>query len=107
FLQIGYSPASVWGFFEGSEYQDIASLEGAKIGIASVASTSEFLLRASLDSAGVDPDSVELVPTGFGPTSVAAVQSGEVDAAFYSPSVFDLLKAQGIGVNVVPVEQFV
>jgi NitT/TauT family transport system substrate-binding protein len=60
--------------------QSIAELKGKRIGVMSLASGAVPFVKSMLQSATVDPATVELLPVGTGAQALAALQSGRVDA---------------------------
>lgn len=65
-----------------SALQTLEELRGAKIGVTKVGSLSDTTLRKILREVGVDPErDVEIVNAGTGATAVAALESGNVEAA--------------------------
>lgn len=64
--------------------EDVAELEGKRIGIPSATSGQVYFVRAMLENAGLDPDTdVEYVPTGFGPAAAENLANGNVAAVGY------------------------
>lgn len=60
-------------------------LEGGALGVPALGTGIEAYMRASLEQAGVDPATVNFVAVGIGATAVAAIETGQVDAAFVIP----------------------
>ena len=58
-----------------------ADLAGKTIAVNALKGVAEVVTRAALEKKGVDPNSVKLVPMPF-PTMRAALNNGQVDAAF-------------------------
>lgn len=74
-----------WRFVvpKGSDITDAKSLAGKRLGMVSLSSGGMPLLKSYLTGQGVDPESVEVVPVGFGAAPVEAFRRGEVDALLY------------------------
>jgi NitT/TauT family transport system substrate-binding protein len=56
-------------------------LKDKKVGVTAPGSSTDFFLKYLLAKNGVDPNSVAVVGVGIGPTAVAAMEQGSVDAA--------------------------
>ena len=54
-------------------------LEGLTIGVTARGAASEFYIRAAADAAGIDPDSITYVATGGVGTTMAALESKQID----------------------------
>ncbi|WP_068303688.1 ABC transporter substrate-binding protein [Pararhodobacter sp. CCB-MM2] len=80
----------------GSEIQDAATLEGHRVGMVSLATGGLPLMRSYLAEAGIDPDSVEVIPVGFGAAPVEALRNGEVDALLYWGSAVAAFENAGL-----------
>lgn len=63
-----------------STFKSAADLKGKRIGVISLASGAVPFVKSMLKTAGVDPESVELLPVGAGPQALAALKSNKVDA---------------------------
>jgi NitT/TauT family transport system substrate-binding protein len=87
---------------EESDIQDISGVEGKKVGLESEESTR--FLAAMLDSAGVNPDSVDTAVIGTSGALVAKTfEDGEIDAYVGNASDFTALSANGVSLrNITP-----
>jgi NitT/TauT family transport system substrate-binding protein len=87
---------------EDSDIQDIAGIEGQKVGLESEESTR--FLTAMLDSGGVDPESVETAVVGTsGPLIAKTLDEGEIQAYVGNASDFTALSANGVSLrNITP-----
>lgn len=65
---------------KGSPVKSVADLAGKTIAVNTLNNLVEVANRATLEKAGVDPDSVKFIEVGF-PDMPAALQQGRVDAA--------------------------
>jgi len=63
------------------EIDSLKDLAGKKVGVSAPGSSTDFFLKFLLAKAGVDPNAVAVIGVGLGPTSVAAMEQGTVDAA--------------------------
>jgi NitT/TauT family transport system substrate-binding protein len=87
---------------EDSDIQDISGVEGQKVGLESEESTR--FLAAMLDSAGIDPDSVETAVVGTSGALVAKTfEDDEIQAYVGNASDFTALSANNVGLrNITP-----
>jgi NitT/TauT family transport system substrate-binding protein len=70
------------------EIKTIADLAGKKVGVSAPGSSTDFFLKYLLKKNGVDPASAAVIGVGLGPTAVAAMEQGQIDAAvMLDPSV--------------------
>ena len=87
---------------EDSDIQDISGVEGTTVGLESEDSTR--FLAAMLDSAGIDPDSVDTAVVGTsGPLVAKTFDDGEIDAYVGNASDFTALSANDVPLrNITP-----
>jgi NitT/TauT family transport system substrate-binding protein len=87
---------------EDSDIQDISGVEGKTVGLESEDSTR--FLAAMLDSAGVDPDSVDTAVVGTsGPLVAKTFDDGKIDAYVGNASDFTALSANDVPLrNITP-----
>lgn len=98
FAVLSTSPGAVLAVSPKTEMQidEFADLDGATVGVTSPGSGSDFFLRQVLDSAGLTPSDVTIVGIGSGSTAVAAMENGQVDAAFmYEPAFSQMASRAG------------
>ena len=62
------------------EIKTVADLKGRKIGVTAPGSSTNFFVNALLTKEGLTPDDVSFVSVGGGPSAVAAMEHGEIDA---------------------------
>ena len=74
-LVLAVSPAHT------KEIQSIKDLAGKKVGVSAPGSSTDFFLKYLLKKNGVDPASAAVIGVGLGPTAVAAMEQGQIDAA--------------------------
>jgi NitT/TauT family transport system substrate-binding protein len=71
-----------------AEIASVKDLAGKKVGVSAPGSSTDFFLKYLLSRNGVDANSVGVIGVGLGPTAVAAMEQGMVDAAvMLDPSV--------------------
>jgi NitT/TauT family transport system substrate-binding protein len=87
---------------EDSDIQDISGVEGQTVGLESEESTR--FLAAMLDSAGIDPDSVDTAVVGTsGPLIAKTLDDGEIQAYVGNASDFTALSANDVALrNITP-----
>ena len=86
-------PNSLYG---KATIKDVAALKGGKVGVTRLGTASDTAARLALKSAGLDPaKDVQLVATGGLNETIAALQSGQIDAGALSPP--QTLIARGLG----------
>ncbi len=70
------------------EIKSIKDLAGKKVGVSAPGSSTDFFLKYLLKKNGVDPKSAAVIAVGLGPTAIAAMEQGQIDAAvMLDPSV--------------------
>lgn len=81
----------------GSSLTDCSGLQGATLGIISLASGSYPYARAFVSECGLDPDAdVNYVPTGIGAPAYAALESGQIDALALYTAAYAAIENTGI-----------
>src|SRR5260221_13182955 len=63
------------------EIKSIKDLAGKKVGVSAPGSSTDFFLKYLLKKNGVDPSSAAVIAVGLGPTAIAAMEQGQIDAA--------------------------
>lgn len=98
-----YSSGAIFGIFvpESEGISDIAGLRGMNIGISEPGGGEVAFLEAALRAEGIDPiTDVQLISIGDGgPETLAALESGSVDA--YSTAYNDIFALQTAGVDLL------
>jgi NitT/TauT family transport system substrate-binding protein len=79
-----------------SPVQTPSELEGATIAINTLNAIADLVVRASLIADGADPETVNFVALPF-PEMPAALEAGDVDAAFPVEPFQTVIREQGIG----------
>jgi len=82
FVLQGATPAIVLGVAKqrAAEYRSAKDLKGMKIGVSAPGSSTHAFVNHLLASVGLAADDVSIVGVGTGPTAVAAMQAGHLDA---------------------------
>jgi len=70
-------------------------LVGMKVGVTAPGSSTNFFVNFLLAKEGVDPDQVAFIGVGAGPTAVAAMKKGEIDAIANLDPVIAKLEQDG------------
>jgi NitT/TauT family transport system substrate-binding protein len=79
----------------GKRYEWPKDLKGWTIGVSAPGSSTHMLVNHLLASVGLTPDDVSVVGVGTGPTAVAAVRGGHIDALSSVEPVMTLLEKSG------------
>jgi NitT/TauT family transport system substrate-binding protein len=80
---------------------DIKSLKGKRVGVDSLGTPGDQIMRIVLKSAGVNPSDVTFVATNSGSPQVAAFEAGAVDAAITSDPATSVLLAGNKATNLL------
>lgn len=73
----------------------VAELKGKKVGVTAPGSSTNFMVNYLLVRNGMKPDDVSFIGVGGGPSAVAAVKRGEIDAIANLDPVISQLEADG------------
>jgi NitT/TauT family transport system substrate-binding protein len=80
-----------------ASYRSAKDLKGMKVGVTAPGSSTHIFLNHLLAGAGLSPDDVAVIGVGTGPTAVAAVRAGHIDAiANVEPAITMLERAGSI-----------
>ncbi len=81
-IELGRFPGIVLGVRKerAATYRSAADLKGMKIGVSAPGSSTNFFVMYLMSKAGLKPTDASYIGVGIGPTSVAAMQKGEIDA---------------------------
>ncbi|MDG2352062.1 MAG: ABC transporter substrate-binding protein, partial [Acidimicrobiales bacterium] len=82
---------------EGDWEATMQALEGTNVGVVARGAAAEQLARELYEQAGVDPESSTYIATGLGGTTVAAMESGEIDWAITFEPGMTMGVVNGIG----------
>ena len=92
-LQMKYSSiALVMSKERAAKYRSPKDLKGLKIGVTAPGSSTHFMVRYLMAQAGLKDDDAAFIGIGAGPTAVAAVRRGEIDALVNVDPVISLLE---------------
>jgi NitT/TauT family transport system substrate-binding protein len=82
-----------------ASYRSPRDLKGMKIGVTAPGSSTNIFVNHLLASAGLSPDDVSIIGVGTGPTAVAAMRAGQIDAiANVEPAITMLERSGGMKV---------
>jgi len=79
-IELGRFPGIVLGIRKEKPYQSAADLKGMKIGVSAPGSSTNFFVMYLMSKAGLKPTDASYIGVGIGPSAVAAMQKGEIDA---------------------------
>ncbi|MBI2953829.1 MAG: ABC transporter substrate-binding protein [Chloroflexi bacterium] len=92
----GVANVLVFSLYGQSSLKRIEELKGKSIGISRFGSSSDFAIRFALQKLGLEPGKdVSVVESGGSPESLAALQSGGIQAAVFGPPT--TIKARKLG----------
>ena len=72
----------------------VKDLAGKKVGVSAPGSSTDFFLKYLLAKDGVDPNSGGVIGVGLGPTAVAAMEQGSVEASIMLDPAVTLLQGK-------------
>jgi sulfonate transport system substrate-binding protein len=76
-------------------YHSPADLKGMKIGVTAPGSSTHMFVNRVLASSGLSSEDVSIVGVGSGPTAIAAVRSGQIDAIANVEPAITMLERSG------------
>lgn len=76
---------------------DPQSIKGAKVGITSPGSSSDFFIRYYLQQHGMTADDIAIIGVGSGSAAVAAVEQGKIDLLVNYDPAATFIEAKGVG----------
>lgn len=80
---------------KAGQYRSPADLKGMKIGVSAPGSSTHMFVNRILSSAGLSGDDVSIIGVGIGPSAVAAVRSGQIDALSNVEPAITMLERSG------------
>src|SRR6266571_981696 len=80
-IELGRFPGIVVGVRKAIPYKSAADLKGMKIGVSAPGSSTNFFVMYMMSKAGLKPTDASYIGVGIGPSVVAAIKRGEIDAA--------------------------
>jgi len=79
-IELGRFPGIVVGVRKDKPYNGAADLKGMKIGVSAPGSSTNFFVMYMMSKAGLKPIDASYIGVGIGPSAVAAIKKGEIDA---------------------------
>jgi NitT/TauT family transport system substrate-binding protein len=79
-IELGRFPGIVVGVRKTIPYKSAADLKGMKIGVSAPGSSTNFFVMYMMSKAGLKPADAAYIGVGIGPSVVAAIKKGEIDA---------------------------
>ena len=81
-IELGRFPGIVVGLRKerAASYKSAADLKGMKIGVSAPGSSTNFFVMYLMSKAGLKPADASYIGVGIGPSAVAAIKKGEIDA---------------------------
>ena len=79
-IELGRFPGIVVGVRKEKSYKSAADLKGTKIGVSAPGSSTNFFVMYLMSKAGLKPADASYIGVGIGPSAVAAIKKGEIDA---------------------------
>jgi sulfonate transport system substrate-binding protein len=81
-IELGRFPGIVLGVRKerAAGYKTAADLKGMKIGVSAPGSSTNFFVMYLMSKAGLKPTDAAYIGVGIGPSAVAAVKKGDIDA---------------------------
>ena len=97
FVLLGRNPGISLGIAKAkaASYQWPKDLKGMRVGVTAPGSSTNMMVDHLLHSVGLKPDDVSIVGVGTGPSAVAAMRSGELDALVNVEPAMRLLERSG------------
>src|SRR6266545_2507837 len=96
-IELGRFPGIVVGVRKdkAASYKSAADLKGMKIGVSAPGSSTNFFVMYMMAKAGLKPTDASYIGVGIGPTALAAMQKGEIDAISNLDPVMTKLEQDG------------
>jgi NitT/TauT family transport system substrate-binding protein len=81
-IELGRFPGIVVGVRrdKAAGYKSAADLKGMKIGVSAPGSSTNFFVMYLMSKAGLKPTDASYIGVGIGPSAVAAIKKGDIDA---------------------------
>jgi len=94
--QLGRYPGIVLATVKkNGDIKSIKDLKGKKIGVTAPGSSTNFMINYLLAKEGMKPEDVSIIGVGGGPSAVAAVKRGDIDAIVNLDPVISQSEADG------------
>jgi len=96
-IELGRFPGIVVGLRKdrAQTYKSAADLKGAKIGVSAPGSSTNFFVMYLMAKAGLKPTDASYIGVGIGPSAVAGIKKGEIDALANLDPVMTKLEQDG------------
>jgi len=96
-IELGRFPGIVVAVRKGkaASYKSAADLKGMKIGVSAPGSSTNFFVMYLMSKAGLKPADASYIGVGIGPSAVAAIKKGELDALSNLDPVMTRLEQDG------------
>jgi NitT/TauT family transport system substrate-binding protein len=96
-IELGRLPGLVLGLRKekAAAYKSAADLKGMKIGVTAPGSSTNFFVMYLMSKAGLKPTEASYIGVGTGPSAVAAIKKGELDAISNIDPVITRLQQDG------------
>src|SRR5262245_17475511 len=96
-IELGRFPGIAVGLRKdkAASYRSAADLKGMKIGISAPGSSTNFFVMYMMSKAGLKPTDASYIGVGIGPSAVAAMKKGEIDAVSNVDPVMIKLEQDG------------
>jgi NitT/TauT family transport system substrate-binding protein len=96
-IELGRFPGIVVGLRKerAASYKSAADLKGTKIGVSAPGSSTNFFVMYLMSKAGLKPTDASYIGVGIGPSAVAAMKKGEIDAISNLDPMMTKLEQEG------------
>jgi NitT/TauT family transport system substrate-binding protein len=96
-IELGRFPGIVVGVRKerAASYKSAADLKGMKIGVTAPGSSTNFFVMYMMSKAGLKPTDASYIGVGIGPSVVAAITKGEIDAVVNLDPMITKLERDG------------
>jgi len=94
-IELGRFPGIVVAVRKDKAYKSAADLKGMKIGVTAPGSSTNFFVMYLMSKAGLKPEDASYIGVGIGPSAVAAIKKGELDALSNLDPVMTKLEQDG------------
>src|SRR6195256_1513440 len=96
-IELGRFPGIVVGVRKekAAGYKSAADLKGAEIGVSAPGSSTNFFVMYLMSKAGLKPADASYIGVGIGPSAVAAMKKGEIDAISNLDPMMTKLEQEG------------
>ncbi|CAO3421474.1 ABC transporter substrate-binding protein [Azospirillum doebereinerae] len=94
--QLGRYPGIVLAYVKkAGEIKSFKDLKGKKIGVTAPGSSTNFMINYVLAKEGMKPEDVSIIGVGGGPSAVAAIKRGDIDAIVNLDPVISQAESEG------------